>query len=82
MNKIQTQEEISEFFKEKHEKEQVKKIKKLAMSYQIKLGENKKLFCKKCYSMNLQVLGIKNNMKRVQCRECNYIKRWKVKEKI
>ena len=79
-SKTEAIEKINDFFKEKHDKEQVRKIKKLAMSHQIKLREKRKLFCKKCYSMNLKVLRIKNNMKTVKCEDCGSLMRWKISE--
>ena len=79
LNRKETIEKISEFFKEKHEREEVRKIKRLAMRHQIKLGEKRKLFCKKCFSMNLKVLGIKNKTKRVKCSDCGNEMRWKIK---
>jgi len=78
MNKKEAEELIDKFFRGKHSKEEVGKIKNLAMSYQIKLGNKRKLFCNRCYSMNLQVKGIKNNIKRVECKDCMHIFRWKV----
>lgn len=78
MNKKEAGEFIEEFFKSKHSREEVKKIKKLAMSYQIKLGDKRKKFCKKCYSMNLKFLGIKNKIKRVKCEDCGNVMRWKI----
>jgi len=78
MNKKEAEEKINEFFSKKHEPEEVRKIKKMAMSYQIKLGDKRKKFCKKCYSMNLRVLGIKSNMKRIQCKDCGNIARWRL----
>lgn len=79
MNKKEAEEKIEDFFKEKHDKDKVKKIKKLTMSHQIKLGEKRKLFCRKCYSMNLKVLGIKSKIKRVICGDCGNISRYKLK---
>ena len=78
-NKKEAVSKIEDFFKEKHDKEQVRKIKKLAMSHQIKLREKRKLFCKKCYSMNLKVLRIKNGRKTVRCEDCSSEMRWKIK---
>jgi len=82
LSKTETIEKINEFFKEKHDREKVRKIKKLAMSHQIKLGEKRKLFCKKCFSMNLRVLGIKNRIKRVKCKDCGNLMRWKIKRGV
>ena len=78
MNKKEVEEKIKNFFEGKHDKEKVRKIKKLAMSYQIKLGDKRKLFCNQCCSMNLRVLGIKKGVKRVECEECKNISRYKL----
>jgi len=79
ISKTEVRNKIEEFFKEKHSKEEVRKIRKLAMSHQIKLGEKRKLFCRKCFSMKLKVVGIKNNIKTVRCEDCGNIMRWKIK---
>jgi RNase P subunit RPR2 len=79
MSKTEAIEKINEFFRGKHQREDVRKIKKLAMSHQIKLKEKKKLFCKKCFSMNLKVLGIKNKIKSMRCEDCGNLMRWKIK---
>jgi len=79
MNKKEAEVKIADFFKNKHDREEVRKIKKLAMSYQIKLGVKRKLFCKKCFSMNLKVLGIKNKIKRVRCKNCENVVRYRLK---
>jgi len=79
MNKKEAGELIEEFFSKKHNPEEVRKTKKLAASFQIKLKDKRKKFCKKCFSMNLKVLGIKNKIKRVKCEECGNISRWKIR---
>lgn len=79
MKKEEVSGKIENFFKSKQDAEKVRKIKKLAMSHQIKLGDKRKLFCKKCYSMNLKVLGIKKGIKRVICKDCDCISRWRAK---
>ena len=76
--KKQVEKEIKKFFKSKHDSSQVKKIKKLGMRYQIKLGKLRKLFCKKCYSMNLRTLSVKRGIKRVGCGDCRFVARWKI----
>ena len=91
-SKKQAEERINEFFKNlsnkngKNNKEktskELKKIKRLAMKHNIKLGDLKKKFCKKCYSVfnfkNSQV-RIKNKKKIVKCLNCGNISRWKIK---
>ncbi|MBS3085412.1 hypothetical protein J4225_01885 [Candidatus Pacearchaeota archaeon] len=81
LNKIETNEYISEFFKNIKTKtsKEIKGVKRLAMRYNIKLGKKRKLFCKKCFSPRLKVLSIKSKIKRVKCGECGDVGRWKVK---
>ena len=79
MNKKEVEENIRNFFKSKHKASEVKKIKRLAMRHQVKLGKYRKKFCKKCYSMNLKIISIKRGIKRVRCEDCGYVGRWKVK---
>jgi RNase P subunit RPR2 len=61
--------------------EDIKKIKKLAMSKNIKLKEYKKRFCKKCYSMfnseNYEI-RIKKPYKIIRCKTCGNISRYKL----
>jgi len=78
-NREEAREKIEEFFKDIENKhsEDIRKIKKLAMAFNLKLGERRKKFCKKCYSTRLKVLGIKNKVKRVRCENCESVMRWK-----
>ena len=80
MNKTQAQEQIDDFFKKINNKtrEQVRKIKKLAMHYKIRLGEKRKLFCKKCFSAKLKVRKITKNRKTVECLDCKTLMSWKI----
>lgn len=89
MGKKKKKEEIYEiiknFFKEIENKnpKEIKKIKRLAMHYNIKLKELRKKFCKKCYTPYIPgkncKIRIKNKIKRVKCLNCGYIARWKLK---
>ena len=81
LNRKQVEEKIDKFFSDIGGKsqEQVRKMKKLAMSQNVKLKEKRKFFCQRCYSTKLKTLGIKNKIKRVQCGECGKIARWKIK---
>lgn len=57
----------------------IKKVRKLAMSFNIKLGEKKKLFCKKCLKpYENPKIRIKNKLKILTCENCGYVSRWKV----
>jgi len=81
-SKTESKKEIEEFFlgiKNKTPKE-VKKIKRLAMKYNIPLKERRKLFCKKClvvYS-GKEKTRIKKGKKIITCSGCGYISRWKL----
>ena len=79
MSKEKVRKEITKFFKTKHSAREVKKIKRLAMRNLVKLGKFRKKFCKKCYSMDLRVVGIKKGVKRVECEDCGYVGRYKIK---
>jgi len=81
-----TKQEINEYIKNVFSKEssakEIKKAKKLAMNKRIKLGEFKKKFCKKCYSMfnsNNSEIRIKKGFKVIRCKECKSISRYKLK---
>ncbi len=80
LSKTEAEREIREFFldiKEKTPKE-IKKIKKLAMSYNIPLKESRKKFCKKCCSPKLKIKGVKKKVKTVECENCGKLMRWKI----
>jgi len=85
MSKTQAKEEIIEFFSHiKHKTpEQVKKIKKLAMSHNIKLGDKRKLFCKKCLNPHKNSsISIKDGFITIVCENCGFINRWKFKKEM
>jgi RNase P subunit RPR2 len=73
LNRTQAQEKINEFFnKENFSDAEVKKVKKLAMNFNIKLGENRKNFCKKCLSKLEGEISIKGSYKNVVCESCGH----------
>ena len=86
MSKTQAKEEIKEFFQSNNIKnktsKEIKKIKRLMMSYNIKLKDKRKLFCKKC----LMPFNEKNKIrtskdyKIIICDNCGYKARWKIKK--
>jgi len=86
MKKISSRKEIEKiiccFFpkiKEKTPKE-IKKIKKLAMGHNIKLGELRKFFCKKCLNPYINSkIRINKGIKSMKCNKCEHISRWKMK---
>ncbi len=80
--KKEAKNQIEFFFKNIKDKspEEVKKIKRLAMSQSIPLKEKRKLFCKKCLMPYIEPkIRIKNKVKNITCEKCGYISRWKIK---
>ena len=81
VSKTEAKKQIEDFFKDIKNKSsiEIKKIKKLAMSKKIPLKEKRKLFCKKCFSVYKNPeIRIRNKIKSVKCKNCNYRSRWKV----
>ncbi len=82
LSKTEAKKQIKEFFlniKDKTPKE-VKKIKKLAMGFNLPLKEKRRTFCKKCLGpYKSKKIRIKNKIKSVACENCGYVNRWKVK---
>jgi len=80
-NKEEARKNIEDFFKDLKDKtpKEIKKIKTLAMSFNIKLGDKRKKFCPKCYSTKLKFRKIKNGTKIVECENCSNLMRWKIK---
>ena len=78
LSKSEAEQKIKEIFSNKPTPEKIKKAKKIAMSKNIKLGNLRKLFCKKCYSLfnskNSQI-RIKNGWKIIKCKKCSYLNR-------
>ena len=81
LSKSETEQKIKDFFEDIKNKtpKEIKKIKKLAMSKNIKLGDLKKKFCKACYSNDLMVKKITKNMKTIECNDCKKISRYRLK---
>ena len=82
LSKTEAKKEIKEFFAniENKSPKENKKIKKLAMKYNITLGNLRKKFCKKCFSpYKNSKIRIKNKIKRIVCKNCGNVSRWKVK---
>lgn len=80
ISKTEAKEIVEKFFKDIKNKNpyEIKKIKKLAMSQNIKLKEMRKKFCKKCFSSHLKIVNTKNKIKKVKCENCGNISRWKI----
>ncbi len=82
ISKSEIKKQIQEFFlniKNKSPKD-IKKIKKISMSFNIPLKELRKKFCKKCFTpYKNPKIRIKNKIKIIKCKNCDYISRWKLK---
>jgi len=79
LNKKQAIEKIDSFFKNSNfSPEELKKIKRLAMKYKIKLKEKRKLFCKKCLNALKGKTRINKKFKSVICKFCNYKNKFKL----
>jgi len=80
--KTEAKKQIQEFFSKIESKtpKEIKKIKKLAMRYNIHLKELRKRFCKKCFfPYKNPKTRIKNRGKSIVCENCGYVSRWKIK---
>ncbi len=77
-SKKEAEEKIEEFFKRDNLKvKDTKKIKRLAMSYNLKLEEYKKRFCKKCFAdLRGGKVRIGKRFKIVVCGSCGFGNRW------
>ena len=81
LSKQEINEYIKNVFSKQSSKEEIKKAKKLAMARNIKLGDLRKKFCKKCYSMfnsKNSEIRIKKGFKTIKCK-CGYVGRYKIK---
>jgi len=84
LTKKEAERKIESFFKKLKNKtpKEIKKIKKLAMRNNIKVGEKRKLFCKKCniiFNSKNSKTRIKRGRKIILCNKCGQISRWKLK---
>jgi len=79
LSKKEAQEKINEFFKRKDfTAEEVRKIKRLAMKFNIKLGMRRKKFCKKCFSQLRGKARVTKFYKTIECEKCGYNNRHKL----
>jgi len=82
LSKKEVQEQVNKIFSLKNPiAQQIKKAKKLASSKNIKLGNLKRKFCKKCFTFfttNNNEIRIKKPFKIIKCKNCNHISRYKL----
>ena len=84
ITKQKVKKEISGFFKNIRGKSpnDIKKIKKKAMSHSIRLGKLRRKFCKNCltpYTIKTAETRVKKGKKIVRCKKCGSISRWEIK---
>ena len=83
LNRKDAQVIVQEFFdnSQRIEPSQVKKMKTLAMTHRIRLGEYRKKFCKKCYvDLTLGTVRVNNGSKILTCGVCGTINKWIIKK--
>ena len=79
INKTQAKEKIDNFFqKESFTSEEMRRIKRLAMKFNIKLGDKRKFFCKKCLSPLAGKLRVTKTHKTVECNFCGFKNRVRI----
>ncbi|MEM4271557.1 MAG: hypothetical protein QXD13_00480 [Candidatus Pacearchaeota archaeon] len=79
LNKTQAKEAIAKFFeRESFSSDEVKKIKRLAMKFNIKLGAYRSRFCRKCLSQLKGKLRVSRTHKTVECTSCGYKNKIKI----
>ncbi len=83
LSKKQVEEKIANFFRQTGELDprNIKKTKRLAMSYNLKLKDYRKRFCKKCFSdlkYNKGKIRVGKMYKTIECAKCGFLNRWKV----
>lgn len=79
INKKEAVVRINEFFeKDNFDSEEIRKIKRLAMKYKIRLGMKRKLFCKKCYSKLEGKTRLNKKHKTIECINCGFKNKFKI----
>ncbi|VVB78721.1 Uncharacterised protein [uncultured archaeon] len=81
LSKSETEKYIKEIFSKKSSEKEIRYAKKLAMSKNIKLGNLRKKFCKKCYlpfNSDNSKIRLKKGFKIVECK-CGHKSRYKLK---
>ena len=79
LSKKEIQTKIKETFNANPTQKEIKKIKRLAMSKNIRLKEYKKKFCKNCltyFTSTNSTIRIKKPYKRITCKNCNNMSRY------
>lgn len=73
LTKKQVESKLSEFFQQKDfTPEQLKKVKRIAMKFNIKLSNYRKSFCKKCLNPLAGKITIDKTHKTIICKHCGF----------
>lgn len=79
LSKTEAKEKIEKFFeKENFTSEEMRKIKRLAMKFNIKLKHYKKKYCKKCLNQLKGKTRISKEHKTIECEECGFKNKFKL----
>jgi len=79
LSRYEAQERIESFFKNSEfSPKEMKKIKRLAMKFKIKLLPFKKNFCKKCLSPLKGKTRITKTHKTIECEKCKYKNKFRI----
>ena len=81
LSKEEIQNSIKDIFSNNPSPKEIKKVKTLASSKNIKLTHYKKKFCKKCltyFNSDNHKIRIKKPLKIIKCKSCGNISRYKL----
>lgn len=82
VSKSEAQKQISSFFEKDFSIEELKKIKRLAMKYKLKLGDYRKFYCPSCLSQLKGNISIsktpKGIYKTIVCANCKTKNKFKI----
>ena len=82
ISKTEAKEEIEQFFLDIEDKtaKEIKKIKSLAMKFNIKLSKKRQLFCRKCLNpYKHPSIIVKKGFIKIICNNCENKSKWKIK---
>jgi len=82
LSKTEAQQNIDSFFQRSSwSPDELKKLKKLAMKYRIRLGAYRKRFCKKCFLPLKGSVHVTRNNKSVVCKSCGFTSKFRIMKK-
>ena len=80
LSKTEALDKINNFFqRESFSSDEVKKIKRLAMKFNIKLADKRKLFCKKCFSKLRGKTRVTKTHKTIICEICRTLNKFSIR---